>query len=275
LIAKTSDWSYVPAKLQLLRCELSEDGQRNMDVDAAIGQQVAVGERLPSVRIWKSATRSGISVSRKDVATDTAKQAMHLLAADGYDVVVRQTGGTAVPQGPGILHLSFLFGRRPDSGSTDVYYRLLCDMLIGWLATLGVQAEFGALEGSYCDGNYNVIVNQKKLVGTAQAWRGGLAGAKSRQPGYILAHACIVISADMVKYTHLMNRFYTEAGIAQRIIAETSTTLCELLPTVFANLSAAEACEFAAADLHDYLEVTLPTRNILIVSGPPLSEEVR
>lgn len=225
------------------------DGQRNMDMDVELGQQVAQGFRPPLIRVWRAGEAFGIGVSKKDVASDQGRSAMTILQQEGCDVVVRQTGGTAVPQGAGVLHVSYLFPRTAHSGTTDTYYRMLCNPLLEWLTEQGIQAHTGALPGSYCDGTYNVVVGGQKLVGTAQAWKGGLAGIKSARPGYILAHACLTVDIDMEQSVHYINRFYKLSGDAYRVDLGTATTLRQRLPEAFTGLSAAEANERVANQL--------------------------
>jgi octanoyl-[GcvH]:protein N-octanoyltransferase len=225
-----------------------EDSAHNLELEVILGQAVGRGEIRPLVRIWRSALAPGIGVSRRDVASEQGEQALDKLKHDGWDVVVRTTGGTAVPQGPGVVHLSYLFPREHRKVTTDAYYRLLCLPLIDWLGTLGLKATTGALAGSYCDGTYNILVGGKKLVGTAQAWRGGLAGVSSNRPGYILAHACLVVDVDMVAAATRINRFYAAAGNDYRVDAATSTTLRTLAPNYFLGMTPLEAANRVASD---------------------------
>lgn len=227
-----TDIALLPMTIGLSDQDDVQDSQRNMDMDVRFGQQVAALEQLPLVRIWRSGARFGIGVSRKDVQGDRAENAKNALLQLGIDVVVRQTGGTAVPQGQGVLHVSMILPRTQQAVSTDAYYRILCDPLLEWLATAQLYGVTGELPGSYCDGSYNILVGGKKLVGTAQAWRGGLAGMASRQPGYILAHACLVVDTDLKKSVAAMNTFYRIAGDAYRVQLETATTLKECLASI-------------------------------------------
>lgn len=219
--------------MQLLWYDDIDDGQANADYDAVLGNEVAKGIRPATIRIWRSAQRLGIGVSKKDIATVAGTRAKDELETRGFDVVVRQTGGTAVPQGPGVIHLSYLFPRSA-SGTTDDYYRLLCNPFIEWLKNHGVQARTGELPGSYCDGTYNVLIEEQKLIGTAQAWRGGLAGMKSNQPGYILAHACVMVDVDFNWATRTINQFYELAESDYRVDVTTCTDLLHsLFPSRF------------------------------------------
>lgn len=242
----------IPESTQVLMLEDLSDGQHNIDLDVMLGQQVARHEQPPLIRIWRSAAQEGIAVSRKDVASKEGHAAMETLMAEGLDVVVRQTGGTAVPQGPGVLHISFLLPRRRESTTTDAYYRLLCLPLIDWLKGFGLQAETGALAGSYCDGTYNVLVNHRKLVGTAQAWRGGLAGMASRYPGYILAHANLVVEYDLTVAAERINRFYSLAHQDYRVAEQASTSLTREVSGLYGMVPAGEKARLAGLDLAHY-----------------------
>lgn len=214
------------------------------------------GERRPTIRVWRHADVQGLVVSRRDVAGDAGQRAMQVMRDRGWSVFVRPTGGTAVPHGRGVLNLSLLLPRTREKATTDDYYRLLCGSLIAWLSSLGLKAATGEMPGSYCDGNYNVIVDGKKLVGTAQAWRGGLAGTASRHPGYVLAHACVMIDVDLAAALSAINTFYVEVGNPYRVDPATSTTLVERLRAHgIAEAFTAEQAQRSLADfLHRYYE---------------------
>ena len=233
--------------------DLPEDPARNMERDATLGQMVAEGDRPPTIRLWRSGIAPGIAVSARDVAGPRGEAARQALLREGIDVVVRQTGGTAVPQGEGVLHVSWLWPRTRVSVSIDAAYQLLCHPLVGWLQALGVEATIGPLPGSYCDGRHNVLASGRKLAGTAQAWRGGLAGVASARPGYVLAHACLMVDVDFAQATAWINHFYEEAGDAYRVDPGTSVDLRHLLPRRFTNMSARDANVDSLESLRDFL----------------------
>ncbi|WAH38099.1 lipoate--protein ligase family protein [Alicyclobacillus dauci] len=221
----------MPKVIELNNGEQWNDAERNILLDDEWAREVGRESRLPTVRLWRHAPVQGLVVSKRDVAGDQGQLAMESMAKTGWPIIVRPTGGTAVPHGSGVLNLSMLFPRRAEKATTDAFYRLLCQPMIDWLKSMGMNATTGALPGSYCDGNYNVLVDGKKLVGTAQAWRGGLAGTASRHPGYVLAHACIMVDVDLAQATDAINRFYSEVGDPYRVDASTSTTLRHLVRT--------------------------------------------
>jgi lipoate-protein ligase A len=261
------DMQWLPPTVEVAWLEDLDDPQRNVDLDTVLGRDISVGQRAPLIRMWRAAHAPGIGVSRKDVAGAVGQAAMAKLQAAGLAVVVRETGGTAVPQGDGVLHLSYIVPRPQGRATTDAFYRLLCGPIIEWLRRLGLDAYTGALPGSYCDGSYNVLVGGRKLVGTAQAWRGGLAGLASRHPGYILAHACITVTFDMVWAADQINRFYTWAGQAYRVDPDLAVSLCDLVPGRWAGLSAADAAAGAGESLRQTLCDVFGRAGIEVIAG--------
>ncbi|MDQ0189155.1 ligase [Alicyclobacillus cycloheptanicus] len=241
--------AWLPKEIEIAWIDEPASGQQNTDLDETLAAEVARENRLPLIRLWSGGDRIGIGVSRRDVQKPAGEAAARALQSAGCDVVVRRTGGTAVPQGPGVLHASFILPRRPVAATTDDYYRLVCDPLIQWLASYGLEGTTGELPGSYCDGTYNVLVQGKKLIGTAQAWRGGLAGLASHRPGYILAHACITVDVDIQQASDHINRFYALAGDPYRVNPDVAVTLSELLPSAFPAGSPVQARKKAAEDL--------------------------
>ena len=146
-------------------------------------------------------------------------------AAQAHRVLVRASGGGVVPQGPGLLNLSLVWrtDANADAGGapsgTEAIYRALCDELAGALAQLGIAAAPQAVEGSFCDGRFNLAVAGRKLVGTAQSWR-RVAGTP-----VVLAHAVIVVDADLQSLTESANAFERDLGSGRQYRAEALTSV--------------------------------------------------
>src|SRR5262245_24174557 len=77
-----------------------------------------------------------------------------------WPVQVRHSGGGLVPQGPGLLNLSLIW--RSGSATprdTDAVYIAVCDAIALALARIGVGAKMQPVEGSFCDGRFNLAAN--------------------------------------------------------------------------------------------------------------------
>jgi lipoate-protein ligase A len=148
-------------------------------------------------------------------------------ARHGAALQVRRSGGGLVPQGPGLWNLSLAW---PAGAATpaDMHaiYAALCGALAAAFARVGVSAEPGAVQGSFCDGRWNLAVNGRKLVGTAQAWR--RFGACQ----VVLAHALVIVGADPAVLTESANALEAELGQGTPYRAEALTSLAREAPQV-------------------------------------------
>lgn len=141
-------------------------------------------------------------------------------AQAGTPVRVRSSGGGLVPQGPGLWNLSLLWRTdRAEPVQADAVYQALCGRLGAVFAAFGVAASAQPVDGSFCDGRYNLAVDGRKLVGTAQAWRriGGVP--------VVLAHAVIVLDADPAALTAATNAFEQGLGQPRRYRADALTSV--------------------------------------------------
>lgn len=148
-------------------------------------------------------------------------------ARQGWPLRLRRSGGGLVPQGPGVLNLTLIY---PCDGTpglmADAVYRHLCEVLAAALATLGIDARPRAVEGSFCDGRYNLAVGQRKIAGTAQYWR------RSGDRQAVLAHALLLVDADVDMLTDVANRFEAALGSERRYRPDALTTVERERPAV-------------------------------------------
>lgn len=129
-------------------------------------------------------------------------------AAEGWPVQVRRSGGGLVPQAAGVLNFSHAWrtGCRMGDAMLPVY-TALCGLLQDVLAPFGIEADCTAVEGSFCDGRYNLAVAGRKVAGTAQYWQ-----RLGPHEHLVLAHACLLVQADLPLLTERANRFEAAVG---------------------------------------------------------------
>lgn len=146
-------------------------------------------------------------------------------AARGWPVRLRRSGGGVVPQGPGILNLSLAYpcaGRPGDLA--EAVYADLCAVLADALGGMGIVAAAQAVDGSFCDGRFNLAVADgdgaaRKIAGTAQYWRHA-AGRHA-----VLAHALLIVDADPVFLSAAANRFEAALGSGRQYDAGALTSV--------------------------------------------------
>jgi lipoate-protein ligase A len=141
-------------------------------------------------------------------------------AAAGWPVRVRASGGGVVPQGPGVWNLSLLWPTASSApAEPESVYRWLCTELAGAFATLAIGIAPQAVDGSFCDGRFNLAYGGAKLIGTAQSWR------RIGKAHVVLAHAVMLINADTIALTDRCNTFERALGRPQRYRADAVTTV--------------------------------------------------
>ncbi len=148
--------------------------------------RVAAGG-TPSAMIWAARAQS-LTLPERYARTEPFADAAADMDASGWPVITRRTGGGITPQGPGVVNLALAFTVPPkDARSVAATYAAICDPLVTILADFGVTARAGSVQNSFCDGDFNLEVDGRKLVGTAQRWRGNA----------VLCHALILIDLDL------------------------------------------------------------------------------
>jgi len=137
-------------------------------------EEALFGEGRRSVLLWQAEAWSLI-VPRAWARRDGFAAASDAAAKRGWPLLVRSSGGGAVPQGPSTLNLAIVTSIEPRAPLQDGY-RLICSAVAETLARFGIATNIGAVDGAFCDGAWNVTAGGRKLAGTAQRWRPGRHG---------------------------------------------------------------------------------------------------
>ncbi|HET8597178.1 MAG TPA: lipoate--protein ligase family protein [Castellaniella sp.] len=235
----------LPARYRLL--DLGPDPAGGPLADEILPDHAAAG---PAACLWQSP--QGLVVPRTYAARPGFEAACAASAARGWPVEVRQSGGGVVPQGPGILNLSLaqvLRGRPLDY--SEALYQRLCGMIAGALLFSGIEARAQAVEGSFCDGRFNLAVGSpaRKVAGTAQWWRrlpaqprrpapgdAGAAGSVEDRPdpqaeSHVgLVHALILAACDTREATAQANALEAALGNSRRYDPDAVASLDRLTP---------------------------------------------
>lgn len=185
----------------------------------------------PLARIWQA--NQSLVVPRTYASMANFNNASAILAQAGWPVLVRHSGGGVVPQGGGIINISLAYainGRPLDH--SDTAYSILCNIIAHALKPLGIQALTQAVEGSFCDGRFNLacIVNgvAKKIVGTAQLWRRHKHPYTNEYLQTVLVHALVLVHCDTNAITQQANTLETLLGNTRRYQAEKVTSIHEV-----------------------------------------------
>lgn len=179
---------------------------------------------------------------------DRARAAVEAL---GYPVYERDTGGDLTPQEPGMVNLSMCFTLTGDQASIANAYRRLTQPVLAFLeADFGIHGYVASIPGAFCDGAYNIAVDNLKLGGTAQRWK-LLGGVGPTRRVAVLSHVALMAANQLDGPIDALNAFYAASGEQRRIDRSRHITLRDLL-----GPQRSDAVKVAQA-LSDYLNRTL------------------
>ena len=177
----------------------------------------------PALLLWQAEENALVvpsSVTRQAGFEDLTSEA----AEEGWPVTVRSTGGGIVPQGKDTLNLAMIV---PCSASFTLEegYRLICGVLAEALTRFEITTTTGSRKGAFCDGDWNVLADGRKLAGTAQRWRATLQGRVA------LIHAAILTKMPECALWPVLRRCY-EAAMPEHALPEVSAhvALDKLMP---------------------------------------------
>jgi lipoate-protein ligase A len=220
---------------------------------AAQGGQVA--------QLWEAPV--SLVVPRSYLRHERFEAARASFARRGCPVWLRMSGGGLVPQGPGILNLSLAYGvDGPPGALSEAVYLHLCEVVGRALRTLGVDTHWQAVDGSFCDGRFNLAWGPpgqvRKIAGTAQYWRRAPAAAQAPhgQRHLVLAHAVLLVSADPVAITRRANDFEAEAATGRHYDADKVVSVQQAMGT--ADEGGTGLMERVLAALRASVAVALP-----------------
>lgn len=201
-------------------------GAANMAVDQAIAQACAAGKSLPTLRFYRWQPPA-VSLGRHQPLADINLAAV---AARGYEIVRRSTGGRA------ILHIDELTYSvaagsdepRVQGGVMDAYLRL-SNALVTGLQRLGLAADKAAGDvrtgpdvSAACfevPSAYEITAGGRKLLGSAQ----------SRRANYVLQHGSLPLSGDISRLIDLLQLETNAAAQLRRQLTDHACTLADAL----------------------------------------------
>ena len=199
-----------------------------LEQERVLFSDVFSGKFSTALSIWT--TSRSLVVPRRFTHNSNFARAKKKSRERGWPVVVRDSGGGVTPQGDGILNVTYAYVCHRHPSISEVYNEI-CDPVIRLANEFGEKASCGHVNGSFCDGQYNVVCRARKLAGTAQR--------RSRQRGpaskaVLFAHALILVDHDLVSSTHALNQLYQDLDDQLTVNAEAHVNLNNLsmeLPT--------------------------------------------
>ena len=259
--------SFEPSQWRLLVEQEPRSGPANMALDQAIAEACAAGESLPTLRFYRW-NPPAVSLGRHQPHDDVDPDA---LAARGYDIVRRPTGGRAILHTDELTYSVCAAAGEPRvQGSVMDAYLRLSNALLAGLHDLGLPADkagadvrAGSDVSAACfevPSAYEITAGGRKLLGSAQ----------SRRAGYVLQHGALPLAGDIGRLVEVLALDDAERAALHTELTARACTVADALdlpetdPSIrFENVVQALCAGFSQ------------TLNLVLVAGQPSPAEIR
>lgn len=153
---------------------LAMNPMESFAIDDTLCRRAANNPDWGIARTWVH--RKTVVLGIQDNRLPFINEGISYLKSNGYDVIVRNSGGLAVVLDEGVLNISLIFDE--GKGMTiDHGYSLMVHFIRLLLGDeLGGLIEDGEIKESYCPGRYDLSIGGRKFAGISQRrLRGGVA----------------------------------------------------------------------------------------------------
>ncbi|ENH97662.1 lipoate-protein ligase A [Gracilibacillus halophilus YIM-C55.5] len=198
-------------------------------VDDTLCQTIGKSTNDVAVRFWVHPKT--VVLGAIDTRLPAFAEAHSFLQQQGYEVVVRNSGGLAVNLDDGVLNVSFIIPDTPEMGIHSGY-ALMTDSIRSLFSSWTKDIEAYEITGSYCPGDYDLSIDGKKFAGISQR----------RVKGGIAVQIYICVEGSGSERAALIRDFYTygKANVSERftyptVDPQTMRSVNELLHTDFST----------------------------------------
>ncbi|MYL54563.1 octanoyltransferase [Pontibacillus yanchengensis] len=133
--------------------------------DDALAMSVGQGNSPTTARLWVH--HNTIVLGIPDARLPYIDEGIDYLKEQGFQAIVRNSGGLAVVLDDGVLNLSFIF---PDAKEVNIHdgYEAMVQFIKLLFQEEGYPIEAFEITGSYCPGTYDLSIDGKKFAGISQ-----------------------------------------------------------------------------------------------------------
>lgn len=185
--------------------------------DDTLATSVGEGESPAVARLWVHPKTIVLGIP--DARLPYIQEGIDYLHSQGYDTVVRNSGGLAVVLDAGVLNLSLIYKETKDVNIHGGY-----DVMVDFIRSL-IDADIDVYEitRSYCPGDYDLSINGKKFAGISQR----------RVKGGFAVQIYLDVTGSGKERAELIRTFYNIAKKEE----ETKFTYPDINPEVMASLN--------------------------------------
>jgi octanoyl-[GcvH]:protein N-octanoyltransferase len=189
----------------------------------------------------------------QDTKLPFLKEAREFLAEQGYQSIVRNSGGLAVVLDEGVLNISLILPEAVKGIDINRGYDTMWQLVQNMFAEYPQSIEAREIVGSYCPGSYDLSIDGKKFAGISQR--------RLRKGVAVQIYLCVNGSGS--KRAKMIKQFYEIAKKKE----QTKFEYPEIVPEVMASLSELLNEQFTISDVMLRLLTELKKNSDFLFAG--------
>ncbi|WP_404459891.1 biotin/lipoate A/B protein ligase family protein [Sutcliffiella horikoshii] len=239
-------------------------------MDDTLCTSVGKGESGAVCRTWVH--HNTVVLGIQDTRLPHLQTGIDFLNEQGFEVIVRNSGGLAVVLDSGVLNISLVFPEGEKAIDINRGYDAMWELIKHMFRDMPHEIEAKEIVGSYCPGSYDLSIGDKKFAGISQRRiRGGVAvqiylcvdKSGSERAKMIGKFYKLALQGEQTKFafptiepkvmaslSELMERDITVQDVMMRLL----TSLKETSGTIFANTMQVDELELYEHYLNRILE---------------------
>ena len=120
----------------------------------------------PTIRTWVH--HDAVVLGIQDHRLPYIQEGMTYLASQGFEPIVRNSGGLAVVLDAGVLNISLVLSEQDKKISINEGFEMMVDLIKRLLPEVADKIEVYEIVGSYCPGTFDLSIGGQKFAGISQ-----------------------------------------------------------------------------------------------------------
>lgn len=212
-----------------------------------------VGQEMSNATIRTWVHEDSVVLGIQDHRLPHIDQGMAQLRANGYEPIVRNSGGLAVVLDAGVLNISIVIDETTPL-SINAAFDVMVDFIRALFPQIAHKIEAYEIVGSYCPGSYDLSIDGKKFAGISQR----------RMKNGIAVQIYLCVEGSGSKRAELIREFYA-AGLQGE---ETKFHYPIITPHVMASLQELTGELITVQEVNERIRQLLKAWNGMLVELP-------
>ena len=225
---------------------------QSFGTDDTLCASIGAGEAPATARTWVH--HNTVVLGIQDTRLPFLQEGIQFLKEQGYQVIVRNSGGLAVVLDEGVLNISLIFPEAEKGIDINRGYEAMWQLIQAMFADFPHPIDAREIVGSYCPGSYDLSIAGKKFAGISQR----------RLKKGVAVQIYLCVNGSGRQRAELVRQFYKLAKQAE----DTKFAYPEIVPEVMASLAELLGTELTIADVMLRLLNQLKENSELLYAGP-------